>query len=36
MLITQKDNGFTKAVYNAAIPVFWRQATNPDGTPVQN
>jgi len=36
MLITQKDNGFTKAVYNATIPVFWRQATNPDGTPVQN
>ncbi len=36
MLITQKDNGFTDAVYEAAKPVFWRQATNPDGTPVQN
>lgn len=36
MLVTQKDDGFTDKVYEAAKPVFWRQATNPDGTPVQN
>lgn len=36
MLITQKDNGFTDAVYDTAKAAFWRQATNKDGTPVQN
>lgn len=36
MLITQKDNGFTDAIYNTAKSAFWRQATNKDGTPVQN
>ena len=36
MLITQKDNGFTDAVYKTAQSAFWRQATNKDGTPVEN
>ena len=36
MLITQKDNGFTDAVYKTAKSAFWRQATNKDGTPVEN
>jgi hypothetical protein len=36
MLITQKDNGFTKQVYETAKKAVWRQATNTDGTPVQN
>ena len=36
MLITQKDNGFTDAVYNAAKSAVWIQATNPDGTTANN
>ena len=36
MLITQKDKGFTDAVYKTAQSAFWRQATNKDGTPVEN
>lgn len=36
MLVTQKDNGFTNAVYETAKKVFWRQATKKDGTPVEN
>ncbi len=36
MLITQKDKGFTDAVYKTAKSAFWRQATNKDGTPVEN
>ena len=36
MLITQKDSGFTDAVYKTAKSAFWRQATNTDGTPVEN
>ncbi len=36
MLITQKDSGFTEAVYKTAKSAFWRQATNTDGTPVEN
>lgn len=36
MLITQKDNGFTDAVYETAKSAFWRQATNKDGTPAEN
>lgn len=35
-LITQKDQGFTDAAYETAKFAFWRQATNKDGTPVQN
>jgi pimeloyl-ACP methyl ester carboxylesterase len=36
MLITQRDNGFTDAVYNAAKSAVWIQATNPDGTTANN
>jgi pimeloyl-ACP methyl ester carboxylesterase len=35
-LVTQKDSGFTDAVYETAKSAFWRQATNKDGTPVEN
>lgn len=36
MLVTQKDNGFTDAIYETAKKVFWRQATKKDGTPAEN
>ena len=35
-LLTQKDQGLTDAAYETAKYAFWRQATNKDGTPVQN
>ncbi len=35
-LVTQKDQGFTAAAYETAKSAFWRQATNKDGTPVEN
>ncbi|HOO26380.1 MAG TPA: hypothetical protein PKW24_07175 [Clostridiales bacterium] len=35
-LVAQKDCGLNKAAYETAKEVFWRQATNPDGTPKEN